>query len=118
MTARRVGVAYDYSRLVFDAAFNLQLGAAYLGQLIEDEGGSVEMALAAYNAGPGAVERWVGAHGDPRTGAIDLIDWIELIPYDETRDYVERVSENLGIYRARLAGAIPKLAQAARVAPE
>ena len=118
MTARRVGVAYDYSKLVFDAAFNLQLGAAYLGQLIEDEGGSVEMALAAYNAGPGAVERWVGSHGDPRTGAIDLVDWIELIPYDETRDYVQRVSENLGIYRARLAGAIPRLAQAARVAPE
>jgi soluble lytic murein transglycosylase len=101
-TARRAGVAYDYQRLVSDPAFNLQIGAAYLGQLIEDEGGSLEMALAAYNAGAGRVAQWVAAFGDPRTGAIDPVDWVERIPFDETRDYVERVSENIAVYRARL----------------
>ena len=101
-TARRAGVAFDYQRLVGDPAFNLQLGAAYLGQLIDDEGGSLEMALAAYNAGAGRVAQWVAASGDPRTGATDPVDWVERIPFDETRDYVERVSENIAVYRARL----------------
>jgi soluble lytic murein transglycosylase len=102
MTARRAGVPFDFGRLIGDPSFNLQLGAAYLGQLIDDEGGSLEMALAAYNAGAGRVAQWIAAYGDPRSGAIDPVDWVERIPYDETRDYVERVSENLGIYRARL----------------
>jgi soluble lytic murein transglycosylase len=104
-TARRVGVAFDPSRLSADPAFNLQLGAAYLGQLMEDEGGSLELALAAYNAGGGRVAQWLAAYGDPRTGKIDPVDWVERIPFDETRDYVERVSENLGVYRARFAAA-------------
>ena len=61
------------------------------------------MALAAYNAGAGRVAQWIAAFGDPRTGAIDPVDWVERIPFDETRDYVERVSENIAVYRARLA---------------
>jgi soluble lytic murein transglycosylase len=101
--ARRAGVGFDYGRLVADPAYNLQLGAAYLGQLIDDEGGSMEMALAAYNAGAGRVAQWIATFGDPRTGAIDPVDWIERIPFDETRDYVERVAENIAVYRARLA---------------
>jgi soluble lytic murein transglycosylase len=103
LVARRAGVDYDPARLIVDPAFNTQLGAALLGQLIEDEGGSRELAFAAYNAGPGRVARWIAAHGDPRGGAVDLVDWIERIPFDETRDYVERVSENLGVYRQRFA---------------
>ena len=102
-TARRAGVAYDPQRLTADPAFNLQLGAAYLGQLLDDEGGSFEAAAAAYNAGAGRVAQWVAAYGDPRKGEVDLVDWIERIPFDETRDYVQRVSENLGVYRARLS---------------
>jgi len=102
-TARRAGVAFDYARLLVDPAFNTQLGAAFLGQVLEDEGGSYALALAAYNAGGGRVVQWIAAHGDPRTGGADLVDWIERIPFDETRDYVERVSENLGVYRQRLA---------------
>ena len=117
-TARRAGVAFDPSRLSADPAFNTQLGAAFLGQLIEDEGGSLELALAAYNAGGGRVAQWLAAYGDPRTGKIDPVDWVERIPFDETRDYVERVSENLGVYRARLAGAAPSPAQGARLARE
>ncbi len=102
-TARRAGVAFDYARLIVDPAFNTQLGAAFLGQVLEDEGGSRELAFAAYNAGGGRVAQWIAAHGDPRTGGADLVDWIERIPFDETRDYVQRVSENLGVYRQRLA---------------
>ncbi len=103
LVARRAGVDFDYARLIVDPAFNTQLGAALLGQLIEDERGSRELAFAAYNAGPGRVAQWIAAHGDPRDGAVDLVDWIERIPFDETRDYVERVSENLGVYRQRFA---------------
>jgi soluble lytic murein transglycosylase len=102
-TARSVGVAFDYARLLVDPAFNTQLGAAFLGQVLEDESGSDALAFAAYNAGGGRVAQWIAAHGDPRTGSADLVDWIERIPYDETRDYVQRVSENLGVYRQRLA---------------
>jgi soluble lytic murein transglycosylase len=107
LTARRAGVEFDYARLLVDPAFNTKLGAALLGQLIEDEGGSRELAFAAYNAGPGRVAQWIAAHGDPRKGTVDLVDWIERIPFDETRDYVERVSENLGVYRQRFADEPP-----------
>jgi len=113
-TARRAGVAFDPSRLSADPAFNIQLGAAFLGQLIEDEGGSLELALAAYNAGGGRVAQWLAAYGDPRTGKIDPVDWVERIPFDETRDYVQRVSENLGVYRARLGAAAGEAARMAR----
>jgi soluble lytic murein transglycosylase len=107
LVARRAGVDYDPARLIVDPAFNTQLGAALLGQLIEDEGGSRELAFAAYNAGQGRVAQWIAAHGDPRGGTVDLVDWIERIPFDETRDYVERVSENLGVYRQRFADEKP-----------
>ncbi len=103
-TARKAGVPYDYGRLLTDPSYNMQLGAAYLGQLIAAEGGSLALAAAAYNAGAGRVAQWVNAYGDPRNGA-DPVDWIERIPFDETRDYVMRVVENYGVYRARLAEA-------------
>jgi soluble lytic murein transglycosylase len=103
--ARRAGVPFNFARLVADPAFNVQLGAAYLGQMISDQGGSLALALAAYNAGAGRVAQWIAAYGDPRTGKVDPVDWVERIPFDETRDYVERVSENIGVYRARFAAA-------------
>ena len=112
-TARRAGVAFDANRLVKDPAYNVQIGAAFLGQLLQDEGGSQAMALAAYNAGAGRVAQWVAAYGDPRSGKIDPVDWVERIPFDETRDYVERVSENIGVYRARFAAASAAAAQTA-----
>jgi soluble lytic murein transglycosylase len=108
-TARRAGVAYDDARLIVDPSFNTQLGAAFLGQVMEDEGGSQEMAFAAYNAGPGRVAQWVAAYGDPRKDA-DPVDWVERIPFDETRDYVQRVSENLAVYRQRFADEQPPAA--------
>jgi soluble lytic murein transglycosylase len=119
VVARRAGVDFDYARLIVDPAFNTELGALLLGQLIEDEGGSRELAFAAYNAGPGRVAQWIAAHGDPRDGTADLVDWIERIPFDETRDYVQRVSENLGVYRQRFADDPPAPAPvSARMARE
>ncbi len=115
-TARKAGIPYDYGRLIGDPAYNMQLGAVYLGQLIAAEGGSLEMAAAAYNAGAGRVAQWVAAYGDPRNGA-DLVDWIERIPFDETRDYVERVMENYRVYQARLAeGPEPRMLAAGALA--
>jgi soluble lytic murein transglycosylase len=101
--ARRTGIAFDSGRLTSDLAYNTQLGAAFLGQLLNDEGGSYVLALAAYNAGAGRVQQWIDAYGDPRSANVDPIDWVESIPFDETRDYVQRVSENLAVYRIRLA---------------
>jgi soluble lytic murein transglycosylase len=119
LTARQAGVEFDYARLIADPSFNTRLGAVLLGQLIGDEGGSRELAFAAYNAGPGRVTQWIAAHGDPRNGTADLIDWIERIPFDETRDYVQRVSENLGVYRQRFADDPPApAAVSARMARE
>ncbi len=110
LTARRAGVAYDPTRLLVDPAFNTQLGAAFLGQVMEDLNGSPELAFAAYNAGPGRVAHWIAAYGDPRKDA-DMVDWVERIPFEETRDYVERVSENLAVYRQRFADEQPPTAQ-------
>ena len=117
-TAGRLGVAFDLVRLVGDPAYNTQLGAAFLGQLLNDEGGSYTLALAAYNAGPGRVQQWIDAYGDPRAPNVDPVDWVERIPFDETRDYVQRVSENLGVYRTRLSTAAkaPVEPQTGRVA--
>jgi soluble lytic murein transglycosylase len=110
LTARRAGVAYDFQRLLADPAFNTQLGAAFLGQVMQDLDGSPELAFAAYNAGPGRVAHWIAAYGDPRKDA-DMIDWVERIPFEETRDYVERVSENLAVYRQRFTDEQPPAAQ-------
>jgi soluble lytic murein transglycosylase len=119
LTARQAGVDFDYARLIVDPAFNTKLGAALLGQLITNERGSRELAFAAYNAGPGRVQQWIAEHGDPRDGTADLVDWIERIPFDETRDYVQRVSENLGVYRQRFADDPPAPAPvSARMARE
>ena len=101
-TAMRAGVSYDDGRLANDPAFNAQLGAAHLGTLLDEEGGSYILTFAAYNAGGKAVKDWISAYGDPRKPGIDVVDWIERIPYSETRNYVQRVMENLQIYRAKL----------------
>jgi len=94
---------YDRKRLSSDATYNLIIGQVYLSSMVEKFDGSYPMALAAYNAGPHRVSRWMKAFGDPRTQAVDLIDWIEMIPYTETRNYVQRVLENLSVYRVKLS---------------
>jgi soluble lytic murein transglycosylase len=102
-TARRVGLAYSPGALTGDQDYNLTLGAAYLQELIDQFNGSYVLAIASYNAGPGRANQWIGDWGDPRSGQIDVVDWVELIPITETRNYVQRVMENLQVYRYRLA---------------
>jgi soluble lytic murein transglycosylase len=82
----------------------MQLGAAHLEDLLERWSGSYVLTIAAYNAGSGNVARWVETYGDPRLANVDVIDWIELIPFGETRNYVQRVLENVQVYRGRLHG--------------
>ena len=101
-TAQQAHVGFDASRLTSDAAFNAQLGAAHLGVLLNEHKGSYILTFAAYNAGGGRVKEWIGAHGDPRRPDVDAVDWIERIPITETRNYVQRIMENLQVYRLRL----------------
>jgi len=102
-TARQIGQPYNFQWLTDDPDYNLVLGMAHLDEVVEDYDGSLVMALAAYNAGGHRVRRWVQNYGDPRTGEIDPIDWVESIPFSETRNYVQRVIENLQVYRARMS---------------
>ena len=102
--SRSIKTRYSRTRLTTDPAYNIRLGRAYLAALIKQYGGSYVLAIAAYNAGPGAVRRWIRTNGDPRLDDEDVIDWIEAIPYSETRNYVQRVLENLQVYRRRLHG--------------
>jgi soluble lytic murein transglycosylase len=101
-TAKRVSASFDPDRLTSDPAFCAKLGQAHLGELMEDWRGSYVLAFASYNAGGGNVKKWIDAYGDPRKGDIDVIDWVERIPFTETRNYVQRVMENLQVYRSRL----------------
>jgi soluble lytic murein transglycosylase len=93
---------HDTDRLTSEWRYNAQLGARYLAGLAGTFDGNVVMMAAGYNAGPGRPIQWMERYGDPRTSAVDMIDWIEFIPFDETRNYVMRVTESLPIYRARL----------------
>ena len=100
-TAKRFGVSYDWKRLVSDPVYNTQMGAAEASALLKDYRGSFVLTFAGYNAGRGRVEQWVAQHGDPRNPKIDAVDWVERIPFAETRNYVQRVMENLMVYRGR-----------------
>lgn len=106
--AKKLGFAFDQRRLVNDPAYNVRLGAAELGDLIESYRGSYILSFAAYNAGRTSVRRWIEAYGDPRDPGVDAVDWVEKIPFSETRNYVQRVMENLQVYRVRF-GASSKL---------
>ena len=105
--ARRLNEGVSLPALTTDAAYNMRLGTAYLQGLLDQFGGALPLALAGYNAGPSRVLDWIAGYGDPRTGAIDMIDWIELIPFNETRNYVQRVVENIVIYAARRGTVAP-----------
>jgi len=100
--AKQAGVKYAQKRLSTDPGYNITLGRAYLDQLLSKFGGSYVLAAAAYNAGPSRVQDWIDTYGDPRQRATDMVDWIESIPFDETRNYVMRIIENTQVYRARL----------------
>ena len=118
-TAKRFGVAYDWDRLQKDPAYNTQLGAGEISGLLKDYRGSLILTFAGYNAGRGRVQQWMAQHGDPRDPKVDAVDWVERIPFSETRNYVQRVMENLQVYRQRFgeqtATVEPNLHRAATV---
>ena len=120
-TAKRFGVSYDWKRLVSDPVYNTQMGAAELSVLFREYAGSYVMTFAGYNAGRGRVRQWVAQHGDPRDPNVDEVDWVERIPISETRNYVQRVMENLQMYGVRFGASVatvePNLHRAANVEP-
>ena len=99
---RKVGDSDDVSGRLGYWAYNAKLGSAYLAQLAEEFDGNVMLVSVGYNAGPSRATRWSEFFGDPRSGDVDPVDWVEHIPFRETRNYVQRVAESLPIYRARL----------------
>ena len=99
--ASKLQVPFSLPRLSTDGVYNLTLGRSYIATMIDDFGGSYPLAIAAYNAGPGRVRQWVRDFGDPRGTDLTMVDWIEMIPFTETRIYVKRVLENLQIYRGQ-----------------
>ncbi|MDB5453969.1 MAG: Lytic transglycosylase catalytic, partial [Caulobacteraceae bacterium] len=104
----QMGVGYADARL-YEADYNMQLGAFHLGQLVDTFSGSYLMTAAGYNAGPGRPARWINDCGDPRSPGFDPVDFIECTPFTETRDYMMRVMENMQVYRARLNGGVGAL---------
>jgi soluble lytic murein transglycosylase len=111
-SAKRYKVTYNRAKLLGDPVYNMQMGAAELSMLIQTYNGSYIMTFAGYNAGRGRVRQWIAAYGDPRDPKVDPIDWVERIPLSETRNYVERVMENLQVYRARFGGSSKLLIEA------
>jgi soluble lytic murein transglycosylase len=110
-TAKRFGVEYDWDRMVSDPVYNTQMGAAELSALFKEYAGSQIMTFAGYNAGRGRVREWVKQFGDPRDPNVDAVDWVERIPFAETRNYVQRVMENLGVYRVRFELGAPVMSK-------
>jgi soluble lytic murein transglycosylase len=112
-TSGKISMAYRPDALTVDTDYNIALGATYIERMLDYYDGSYPLAIAAYNGGPGNVNKWLRAYGDPRTGSIDIMDWIEKIPLSETRDYVYRVLENAVMYdhlhpeKARVRSATP-----------
>ena len=98
--AGQIGLAYNAGALISDPGYNIRLGDAFFGKMMDYYGGSYPLAVAAYNAGPGNVNRFLAQNGDPRRGGIDWVDWVERIPIQETRNYVQRVLENAVVYEA------------------
>ena len=102
-TARQVAASakmkYELARLVSDPSYNVTLGSVFLAQLVSAYGGSYVLTLAAYNAGPGRVAEWIKEFGDPRDKDVDPVDWVERIPFTETRQYVQKILESVQLYR-------------------
>jgi soluble lytic murein transglycosylase len=107
--AKQIGTPVSLVSLTTDPADNMRLGTEYLHQMLSRFDNSLPLAVAAYNAGPHRVDQWLPEYGDPRIGPIDMVDWIELIPLNETRNYVQRVLENVVVYRARRGESTPTL---------
>ncbi|MEP9370209.1 transglycosylase SLT domain-containing protein [Xanthobacter sp. VNH20] len=103
--SKQTGAPYNEARLMTDQSYNVQFGAAELGELVSNYGGNYVLVFAAYNAGRGSVRKWIERYGDPRDPDVDVVDWVECIPFSETRNYVQRVMENYQVYKVRFGGA-------------
>jgi soluble lytic murein transglycosylase len=103
LIARQHKIPYRPGMLMSDPAMNVKMGSAHLGDLIAQYNGSYVLTLVAYNAGPRRSKEWTEQFGDIRSGQVDPVDWVENIPFQETRQYVQKVMQNLHIYRSRLA---------------
>jgi soluble lytic murein transglycosylase len=103
LVADKLKVKLTAKKLTEDPDLNIRLGRGYLDGLLDRFDGSYVLAVASYNAGPSRVQEWMQQYGDPRDSGVDVIDWIESIPFEETRNYVQRVMENLQVYRHRLS---------------
>ena len=110
--AKKYGTTFDLNKLKTDPSYNASFGAAELGGLIDDYRGSYIMTCAGYNAGRGSVRKWIERYGDPRDPKVDAVDWVEQIPFSETRNYVQRIMENVQVYRARFGGGSKLLIEA------
>ena len=106
LMAGKLGLPFEAGKLTGDPAYNVAMGAAYLAEMVDEFGPSIALVASGYNAGPGRPRRWVAEFGDPRRADVDVIDWIETIPFAETRTYVMRVAEGVVIYRAKLKGTV------------
>ena len=106
LMAGKLGKEFDAGKLTSDPAYNVTMGAAYLAEMAAEFGPSIALIASGYNAGPGRPRRWIGEFGDPRRPEVDVVDWVETIPFAETRTYVMRVAEGVVIYRAKLKGAV------------
>jgi soluble lytic murein transglycosylase len=106
LMAAKLGKPFDASKLIADPAYNVTMGSAYLAEMVGEFGPSIALIASGYNAGPGRPRRWIGEFGDPRRADVDVVDWVETIPFAETRTYVMRVAEGVVIYRAKLKGAV------------
>jgi soluble lytic murein transglycosylase len=107
--SKELGIPAAVATLTVNASYNIELGTAYLHDMLTRFDNCLPLAAAAYNAGPHRVAQWLEQNGDPRTGPIDMVDWIELIPSAETRNYVQRVAENVVMYRAQRNDLAPVL---------
>ncbi len=116
-TAGKIGVSYSQSRLTSDGEYNALLGSTYLKGQLDSFNGSLVLAAAAYNAGAGNARKWINMFGDPRSESIDPVVWVELIPFQETRKYVQRVVGNYLVYRARLGNSDLTIGEALRQIP-
>ncbi|MDP2408741.1 MAG: transglycosylase SLT domain-containing protein [Pseudolabrys sp.] len=111
-TAKRYKTTYNKGRLLSDPVYNMQMGAAELRMLLDTYNGSYILTFVGYNAGRGRARQWIAAYGDPRDPKVDPVDWAERIPFAETRNYVQRIMENLQVYRARFGGGTKLLIEA------
>src|SRR5262249_3927918 len=108
LIAQQYKIAYDQNLLTSDPTYNVTLGAAHLGDLVKGFKGSYVLALAAYNASPRRAVEWVKRFGDPRNSETDPVDWVESIPFEETRFYVQKVLQNTQVYCSRLRDSVPR----------